>query len=172
MFAPRPVGKMNERRATLLWLAVALAVFGGFALHSKLRAPPPPAAPSWQRPVSELTAEQRRFHTRLLEQLRAAEKERGETKQWPPSPGWELRSQGLFVNYVQEAAGLRWLVLFIEPDPRAAAEKPPPDDAEHHTLGDGTPIHVTVWTQPQREPKTGLVTAFPAAEGWVERVLR
>ena len=163
---------MNERRATLLWLAVALAVFGGFALYSKLRAPTAPAAPSWQHPVSELTAEQRRVHARVLEQLRAAEKERGVTKQWPPIAGWELRSQGIYVNYVQEAEGLRWLVLFIEPDPRGAAQKAPPDDAEHHTLGDGTPIHVTVWTQPQSEPKTGLVTAFPAAEGWVERVLR
>lgn len=163
---------MNERRATFVWLAVALLVFGGFALFSKFRAPPPAPVPSWQRRVSELSAPQQRFHARLLEELRAAEKQRGASQQWPLLPGWTLRRQGSWVNYVQEAEGLRWLILFIEPDPRAAGEKPPPDDAEHHTLSDGTAIHVTVWTQPLNEPKSELVTAFPAAEGWVEQVAR
>lgn len=165
---------MNERRATLLWLMVALAVFGAFMLVNELRAPPPPPAPSWQHPVSELSAEQQRFHAHLREQLRGAEQERARTKSWPQTTtdGWPQRRQGSYVNYVGEAEGLRWLLLFIEPEPRAAAEKPPPEDDEHHTLGDGTAIHVTVWTQPLTEPKTGLVTAFPAAEGWVERVAR
>jgi len=163
-----------ERRATLLWLLLALAVFGGFALYSKLRAPPPPPAPSWQRPVSELSAGQQRFHGHLREELRALERERAQTKSWPlsSSDGWARRQQGIYVNYVGEAEQLRWLVLFIEPDPRVAPEKPPPEDDEHHTLTDGTALHVTVWTQPTSEPKTELVTAFPAAEGWVERVSR
>ncbi len=163
-----------ERRATLLWLLVALAVFAGFTLFSRLRPAPPPPAPSWQRPVSELNPAQQRFHSHLREQLRVAERERGLTRTWPPTTtdGWPRRSQGIYVNYVGEAEGLRWLVLFIEPDPRAAPEQPPPEDEEHHTLADGTPLHVTVWTQPLEEPRSGLVTAFPAAEGWVERVLR
>lgn len=162
-----------ERRATLTWLLVALAVFGGFTLYSKLRARPPPPAPSWQRPVSELSPAQQRFHAHLREQLRVAERERGLTRSWPlTTDGWPLRRQGLYVNYLGEAVGLRWLVLFIEPDPRAGPEATPPEDEEHHTLTDGTALHVTVWTQPLSEPKSEQVTAFPAAEGWVERVTR
>jgi hypothetical protein len=61
------------------------------------------------------------------------------------------------------------LVLFIEPDPRFPSEKVPEDD-EHHVLSDGTMLHVTVWTQSIGEPPSARVTAFPAAEGWVERV--
>ena len=163
---------MNERSATLLWLALALALFGGFAAYSKRCAPPPAAAPSWQRPISELREPQQRFHAQLLEEIRGAEKVRGASQQWPLVPGWTLRRQGVYVNYLRDAEGLRWLILLIEPDPRVAAEKPPPDDAEHHTLSDGTAIHMTVWTQPLDEAKSEFVTAFPAAEGWVERVAR
>ena len=166
----------TNRRATWAWLAVALAVFLGGTLYSKLRAPPAPT-PSWQQPISGLTAEQQRFHAHLREQLRAAEQDRATGKTWPPAAahfpgGWTLRKLGSTVNYVGDAEGLRWLVLFLEPDPRAKAEKAPPEDDEHHTLGDGTPLHVTVWTQPLTEPATDQLTAFPAAEGWVERVRR
>lgn len=83
-----------------------------------------------------------------------------------------LRNQRTAINYVGEGEGLRWLVLLLEPDPRAAPEKAPPEDDEHHTLSDGTPLHVTVWSQPLSELTAQLVTAFPATEGWVERVDR
>jgi hypothetical protein len=167
---------VTHRRATILWLLVALVVFAAGTISSKLRAPVAPA-PAWQRPVSELSDEQRRFHARLRGQLEAAERARGQSGTWPPAPGtfndaWLMRRQGIYVNYLGEREGLRWLVLFIEPDPRAPPEPPPPEDAEHHTLSDGTALHVTVWTQPLTEPPTDLVTAFPAAEGWVERVER
>lgn len=166
----------SQRRATIIWLLVALVVFAAGTIYSRLRAMVAPA-PAWQRPVSELNDEQRRFHARLRGQLKAAERARGQSGTWPPAPGvfndaWLMRRQGIYVNYLGESEGLRWLVLFIEPDPRAPPEPPPPEDAEHHTLSDGTALHVTVWTQPLPEPPTDLVTAFPAAEGWVERVER
>lgn len=166
---------MSPRRETVLWLLVALAVFGAATLYSHLTTPAPLPTPSWQRSVAELSAAQQRFYLQLRDQLRSAERGRSETKSWPAPdglfpPGWAQRRQGLYVNYLGEAEGLRWLVLFIEPDPRAAPEKPPPEDEEHHTLGDGTALHVTVWTKPLTEPPTDGVTAFPAAEGWVERV--
>lgn len=170
-----------SRRATWVWLLVASGVWAAGAVYSKLHAAPPAPAPSpsWQRPVSELTLKQQQFHLRLREHLRAAERERerGKTKTWPTAAahfpaGWSRRQLSATVNYVGEGEGLRWLVLFLEPDPRAAPEKAPPEDDEHHTLGDGTAIHVTVWTQPLSEPSLEQVTAFPAAEGWVERVRR
>jgi len=159
-----------------LWLLAALAVFGAGALYSRLR---PVPGPSWQRPVSELTDTQQKFYRQLRQQLRVAEQRRAqdEKKMWPPAEGlfpegWRHRSQGTAINYLGPGDGLRWMVLIIEPDPRAATEKAPPEDDEHHTLSDGTALHVTVWTQPLSEPLTEFVTAFPAAEGWVERVRR
>lgn len=172
---------MENRHTTALWLLVALAVFGlGKLLSARPPAPPPSAADAgapWQRPVSELTAGQQRLHARLRAQLRDAERGRAEAKAWPPAaglfpPGFTLRQRGLTVNYLGEAEGLRWLVLFLEPDPRLPGEPPPPEDDEHHTLRDGTALHVTTWTQPLSEPPPADVTAFPAAEGWVERVRR
>lgn len=166
---------MSSRRATILWLLVALGVFGVGTFFSR-RQEKPPDAPSWQRPVSELSEPQQAFYGELRAFLRKAEAERGKTKTWPPPAGvfpegFALQQQGLYVNYSGEREGLRWLVLLIEPDPRFPAEKVPEDD-EHHLLSDGTMLHVTVWTQPLSEPRSERVTAFPAAEGWVERVRR
>jgi hypothetical protein len=166
---------MSSRRSTMLWLLVALAVFAGGTLFSRLEKKKA-ESPSWQRPVAELTAEQQRFYGQLREFLRAAERERGNTKRWPEATnlfpdGWARLQQGVYVNYLGEREGLRWLVLFIEPDGRTPPEDVPEDD-EHHRLSDGTAIHVTVWTQEPSAPASERVTAFPAAEGWVERVSR
>jgi hypothetical protein len=163
-----------SQRSTVIWLGVALGVFGVAFLSSRLNRRE--ERPSWQRAVSELTRPQQRFHADLREQLRAAERERGKNKTWPAPGGifpngWVLRQQGSYVNYLGEGEGLRWLVLFIEPDGRTPPENVP-EDEEHHTLSDGTALHVTVWTQPLSEAPAGGVTGFPAAEGWVERVTR
>lgn len=168
---------MDSRRTTLIWLLVAFAVFAVGTLVTRFQSKPVEPAPSWQKPVSALTAERQRAYLALRVALRKAERERGTTKTWPEPAGifpdgWSQRRQGSYVNYLGETEGLRWLVLFIEPDPRAPPEKAPPEDDEHHTLSDGTALHVTVWTQPVEEPPTDRVTAFPAAEGWVERVAR
>lgn len=172
---------MDNRRTTALWLLVALAVFGAGALRSR-RSPAPTATAAdagapWQRPVSELTAAQQALHAQLRAQLREAEQVRARASTWPPAdglfpPGFTLRQRGVAVNYLGEAEGLRWLVLFLEPDPRLPKEPAPPEDDEHHALSDGTALHVTTWTQPLTEPPPEDVTAFPAAEGWVERVRR
>jgi hypothetical protein len=171
---------VGSSRTQVTWLLVALGVFGGLLAWSRLRAPapaPPPARPSWQRPVSELSPAQQQVHSQLRAQLRAVERARTEAKAWPEARGsfplgFARRQRGTAVNYVGEAEGLRWLVLYLEPDPRLPREPAPPEDDEHHALGDGTPLHVTVWTQPLSEPAPADVTAFPAAEGWVERVRR
>lgn len=164
----------KEHRTTLSWIAVALVVFGAALVWKRARATPPRTLTGWQRPVSELTPAQRDFHTRLRAGLRVVEAARSTSKAWPDTgpttdASWRHRQQRLAINYVADAEGLRWLVLFLEPDPRAN-EPAPPEDDEHHTLPDGTALHVTVWTQPLTEASSDVVTAFPAAEGWVERV--
>ncbi len=166
----------RERRTSLLWLAVAGLVCGGALLAKTLQRPAPPRLLDWQRPVAELTDAQHAMYRELRASLRTAEAQRSATRAWPQlnltsNAKWTLRQQRLAINYVAEAEGLRWLVLFLEPDPRVN-EPAPPEDDEHHTLSDGTALHVTVWTQPLSASPPENVTAFPAAEGWVERVAR
>ncbi|MGV3624448.1 MAG: hypothetical protein ACO1OB_26755 [Archangium sp.] len=168
----------SERRATVVWVLVAFAVFGGAVVWKRVRnaTPAPAALADWQRPVSELAADQRRVYTAIRASLRAVEDDRARTKSWPerdlsPDTRWTRTQQRLAINYVADVGDLRWLVLFLEPDPRTN-EPAPPEDDEHHTLSDGTALHVTIWTQPASSPRSDVVTAFPAAEGWVERVQR
>jgi len=80
------------------------------------------------------------------------------------APDWVQRRQGSSGNYLGPSEGRRWLVLFIELDPRASPEKAPPEDSEHHTLSDGTALHVTVWTQSLIETPNELLTAFHEAK--------
>lgn len=166
----------SERRTTVVWISVALVVFAAALAWKRFRSEPRATLAGWQRSVSELSAEQRRTYDAIREGITAVETVRAATKQWPqqhltPDATWSRSQQRLAINYVGEANGLRWLVLFLEPDPRTT-EAPPPDDDEHHTLSDGTALHVTIWTQPLETPRPEVVTAFPAAEGWVERVRR
>lgn len=159
-------------RATAAWLAVALAVWVGATLY--FRRQTTTAGPSWQRHISELSPAQRRFETTLRQEIGLMEASRSETHSWPPLQtfnDWRLLQQGVYVNYVGPGEGLRWLVLIIEPDKTqpSAGDLVPLDD-EHHQLGDGTQIHVTVWVQPLHEPSPVALSPFPAAEGWVEIV--
>lgn len=160
----------------MLWVSVALVVFVAALAWKRLRSEPRATLADWQRSVSELSEDERRTWEALREGITAVETIRANTKQWPEQnltsdATWSRSQQRLAINYVGETKDLRWLVLFLEPDPRTN-DAPPPDDDEHHTLRDGTPLHVTIWTQPTSTPRTDVVTAFPAAEGWVERVRR
>lgn len=137
--------------------------------------------PPWQHSFLELDEPGQRLYRTLREGIYEAENRRGETQHWPspealaaegiaPFATWSLKQQGPYLNYLGEGAGLRWLVLFIEPDPREAPSTPPPADEEHHTLTTGLALHVTVWTQPLTEPRPAGVLSFPVSEGWVQRV--
>ncbi len=162
-----------EHRATARWLILAASVWlTAMAITRWKHEPAPAPLPAWQHPITELPPAQHHHYLQLREAILTAERARS-TGAWPTTflPGYTLRQQRLTINYVGEAEGLRWLVLFLEPDPRVPPEHAPPDD-EHHALPDGTALHVTVWTQPLAEPAPESVTAFPAAEGWVERVRR
>lgn len=186
-----------ELRHAAPWLALALVTWGAGVATAKLRAGSHAAerAP-WQRSYLELSVDDQRLYRAIREGIFEAENRRAESpgKQWPavdalagegippfahepplPAMTWTMRRHGVYVNYVGEGAQLRWLVLFIEPEPAAfttPGEQAPPVDEEHHTLSDGTALHVTVWTQPVSEPAPAAVLAFPVAEGWVQRVGR
>lgn len=198
-------------RAELVLVApfvlAALACWGGALAARRVSGPsgPPEVAP-WQRSYLELSTADQRLYRELREGILEAENLRAATKQWPavaelaeagvapfapdgltPALTWTRAQHGVYVNYLgvpaDGAAGLTWLVLFIEPEPPvlSAKEPPPPVDEEHHTLPDGTALHVTVWTKPGTgapAPSSAAavvnaeVLAFPVAEGWSWRVGR
>lgn len=117
-------------------------------------------------------------HDRIRASLRAAERVRSDTKQWPAALDaegftWTLRRHGIYVNYVgvpTDPTRARWLVLYIEPEPAPIADPAPPEDDEHHTLPDGTALHVTLWTAENAGPVPEVALPFPAAEGWTQRL--
>lgn len=172
---------MNLPRSKLLAALGLIAFLGAVAfLSHRRRAPTRPAAEllPYQARTTELpAAEQQRF-AEIRTALRAAERARWETKKWPDAfsaPGltWIQRGQGLYVNYLgipTEPSRLRWLVLFIEPEPTALKDRAPPEDEEHHTLPDGTALHLSVWSAPNEGPVPSVVLPFPAAENWTQQV--
>ena len=161
-----------------LGLAALLIAVAVLSFNRRDRAKPTAELLPYQAPVGELPAAERERFAQIHTAIREAERARAGTRQWParfnaPGVSWVQRGQGLYVNYLAvppEPARLRWLVLVIEPDPAALKEAPPPEDEEHHTLSDGTALHVTVWSAPNQGPVPEAVLPFPAAENWTQRL--
>lgn len=173
------------------WMGIALVVWtGGVVLQQTRERSVSAAMAPWQHSFRELPESEQRTFRHLREALAEVEGARVEDGTWPaperlqalgvepfrsdelsPPLTWTLRHHGVYATYLGLPRGTsdqRWLILFIEPSTQEAA---PPEDEEHHTLPDGTPIHVTVWTQTNSEPPPGDdVLAFPAATGWLQRI--
>jgi hypothetical protein len=87
---------------------------------------------------------------------------------------WKKSQAGLYVNYrgsPQAADRSELLLLFVEPDPAAArmpGDRAPSVDEQHHTLTDGTALHVSLWLRPLKPDRDDKVISFPAAEGWTQ----
>lgn len=178
-------------------LAAILVWSGGVLARRATGAPGTPEPAPWQRSYLELPVGEQRLYRQVREGIFEAENARGATKRWPevaelagdgippfaadaltPPLQWSRAQQGVYVTYLGVPSGgatsQRWLVLFIEPEPSAlnARGASPPVDEEHHTLPDGTALHVTVWTEPNAGPLPKGVLAFPVAEGWTQRLGR
>ncbi len=175
------------------FLAFALLAWGlGIAWAHRGGAPTDDALLPWQASFLARSEGDQRLYRALREGIFEAENLRAAAGGWPsvdalieagappfaadallPPLAWTHAREGLYATYLGEGDGQRWLILFIEPDPAALktpGEPPPPVDEEHHTLSDGTALHVTVWTQPASAPRPAGVPAFPAAEGWTQLV--
>lgn len=183
----------REARRALPFLALALVAWaGGLGWARWHRAETAAPLDPWQRSFLGLPESEQRLYRAVREGIFEAENVRAETGAWPtaeqlagegippfaadpllPALTWRQAREGLYVNYVGDGEATRWLILFIEPDPKALktpGEAAPPVDEEHHTLPDRTALHVTVWTQPVTEPPPKGVLAFPVAEGWTQLV--
>ncbi|MBI4934263.1 MAG: hypothetical protein HY828_10320 [Actinobacteria bacterium] len=190
----------RELRALGPWLLVVCVAWAGGVVAQRARGKAEGPAPApWQRSYLSLSVAEQRLFRLVREGILEAENARAREKAWPEpaalaeagvppfapeGPGaaplaWARRQHGVYVTYVglppAGAPASRWLVLFIEPEPRALkapGEAPAPVDEEHHTLPDGTALHVTVWTQANEGPLPEGVPAFPVAEGWTQRLGR
>lgn len=174
------------------WLLTTLALWAAVVAVRHTRVAAAPQAPAWEHSFLELSqADQLRYRL-VREGVLEAENRRSGPRDWPepsvlagegvppfdaPDLRWSRRQHGIYVNYLGvplTGQGTRWLLLFIEPEPTAFEAKAPPPavDEEHHTLPDGTALHVTVWTTASQGPEPTEVLAFPVSEGWVQRVGR
>lgn len=162
----------SERTTTLLWLAAAALVWLAVWGWNRWRPAAPAPLATWQAPVGALTSAQQQTYRALQEAEREAERRRARGEGWPETLGALPRQQQRgTVNYAGTTEGLAWLVMILEPQPGAPKDAAQPDD-EHHLLPDGTMLHVTVWTRAEAAGPPDAVTAFPAAEGWVQRLAR
>jgi hypothetical protein len=190
-----PVPRPRELTVAAPWLAAALLCWAGGLLLQRVgsTASTAPLPAGWQRSFRELPDVEQRTFRLLREALPELERVRVEAGTWPtpermradgvepfraderePARTWSLRQHGVYATWLglppPGSTAQRWLVLIIEP---TTAEPAPPEDEEHQTRADGVPVHVTVWSQANSEPPPGDdVLAFPAAEGWVQRVGR
>ncbi|MDP3232982.1 MAG: hypothetical protein Q8N26_09405 [Myxococcales bacterium] len=185
---PRPLHEVTP------WLALALVVWvAGLLVQRSRPVDREVELAGWQRSFRELPEAEQRTFRHLREALPELERLRVGTGQWPTPETmrdeqvepfredelttprvWTLRQHGVYASYVgvpvADLAAQRWVVVFIEP---STNEPAPPEDEEHHTRADGVPVHVTVWSQPNdAEPVPDEVLAFPAAQGFLQRVGR
>jgi hypothetical protein len=176
--------------ASWIYLANAVAPAGREARLESSR-------PPYQKLFRELAPPAQRMFRELQEGLLEAENARAASGRWPEAAalaaqgippfaadpaagaaarapgryGWTLRRAGLVVNYLGvPARGGQpvFLLLIQEPDPLATPHGAAPADEEHHTLADGTLLHVSIWMRPGGPPPRDGAVAVPAAEGWTQ----
>ncbi|HEY6034168.1 MAG TPA: hypothetical protein VIV58_07915 [Kofleriaceae bacterium] len=138
----------------------------------------------------ELPGDIQRMYRRCLDGLADAEEVRADSGAWPtveaeaargvppfaPDPidkagyRWELRKDGLAVNYVGvPATGPAIAITILEPDPGTPNDPTAYTDDQHHRLRGGEMIHVAVWIG-TKLPSGVMVT--PAIEdGWKRIVM-
>jgi hypothetical protein len=148
----------------------------------------------YQRLFIDLPSPDQRVLRSLREAMIEAENARSQTRAWPDvtalaqqgippfaadpidrdAYAWSKNQAGLYVNYrgVPRVAGRpELLLLFGEPDPAAArmpGDRPLPVDEQHHTLDDGTALHVSLWLRLPGRARDERVVSFPAADGWIQ----
>jgi hypothetical protein len=131
-------------------------------------------------------ADQRMFRA-SLEGLGEAEDVRSRTRTWPTVEAlaargippfaadpldragyaWRMLRDGTLINYIgtpAASAGPTFVISVLEPDPGTAPDPQVETDESHHRLGDGTMLHVSIWTGSRT---LGVAMATPPFEdGW------
>ena len=136
-------------------------------------------------------ADQRTFRE-LREGLLEAERIRAATSRWPdvsslategippfaadptrkgPAYKWTSVRQDWVTNYIgvpADPSAPAWALVILEPAPGEPLD-PAPNDETHHRLPDGTTLHVSIWTIPEQNRRTGFsALSQPQNEGWTQ----
>jgi len=194
----KPPSALAEGLAVLR-AAFFIALFSLIAVYRQSGAAAPEKADllPYQVLFKDLPPADQRVFRQIQEGMIEIENVRGQTGRWPPvealaSDGippfapdpvdrerytWSFSRRGLNVGYVGTPAPTsnrpRFLLQFVEPDPNVP---PPiskvPVDEQHHTLSDGTNLHVLLWMHANTGQPPSTVAELPLAEGWTQLLSR
>ena len=138
----------------------------------------------------ELPGDVQRMYRRCLDGLADTEEVRADTGAWPTVEAeaargvppfaadpidkagyrWELRRDGLTVNYVgTPATGPILVITIVEPDPGTPNDPTAYTDDQHHRLRGGEMIHVSVWIG--SKPAKGATATQAIEDGWKRIVM-
>src|SRR4030095_5768512 len=146
----------------------------------------------YQKLISDAQPAEQRTCGELREGLLEAERIRASSGKWPdvdslaregippfaadptrkgPAYKWTSIRQDWVTNYVgvpSDSSAPAWALVVLEPAPGEPPD-PAPNDETHHRLPDGTTLHVTRWTIPERDRRTGFTALrLPQNEGWTQ----
>jgi hypothetical protein len=146
----------------------------------------------YQRLVSEASPIEQRTFRELQEGLLEAERVRATSGQWPDvatlagegippfaadptrrgsSYKWTSVRQDWATNYLgvpSDPSAPAWVLVILEPAPGEPRD-PAPNDETHHRLPDGTTLHVTIWSIPEQDRRSGFAALrLPQNEGWTQ----
>ncbi|HEY7290069.1 MAG TPA: hypothetical protein VH583_09555 [Vicinamibacterales bacterium] len=172
-------------------IALAVGVVGVIAVYLALNASGGSADRDrgllpYQALAHTLPAPDQRMHAAIRQGMLAAEGVRARSGMWPDIPAltangvspftgadgydWSFLQQGAIVNYFgrpKDASQPAWLLEIQEPEPGMPPD-PAPSDDEHHRLGDGTVLHVYVWTHRFGGQVPVTFVRQPQNAGWTQ----
>jgi hypothetical protein len=146
----------------------------------------------YQKLISEAAPVEQRTFRELQEGLLEAERIRATSGRWPDvaalaaegippfaadptrkgsSYKWTSVRQDWATNYIgvpSEPSAPAWVLVILEPAPGEPRD-PAPNDETHHRLPDGTTLHVTIWSIPDKNRRSGFAALrLPQNEGWTQ----
>jgi hypothetical protein len=149
----------------------------------------------YQKPISDAAPVEQRTFRELQEGLLEAERIRATSGRWPdvdalamegiPPFGvdptrkgsaykWTSVRQDWATNYIgvpSDPSAAAWVLVILEPAPGEPRD-PAPNDETHHRLPDGTTLHVTIWSIPEKDRRSGFAALrLPQNEGWTQMVI-
>ena len=177
------------KAAAAVIIIVAAYVFRPSLGAARIGSADPPAGLfPYQKLVRDAQPGDQRIFRELQEGLLEAERIRAATGQWPdvqmladegippfaPDPTraaykWTSVRQDWAVNYLgvpPDSTAAAWVLVILEPEPGAPAD-PAPNDETHHRLPDGTTLHVSIWSMPEAQRRSGFAALrLPQNDGW------
>jgi hypothetical protein len=146
----------------------------------------------YQKLISEASAIEQRTFRELQEGLLEAERVRATSGRWPDVAAlaaegippfaadptrkgtpykWTSVRQDWATNYLgvpSDPSAPAWVLVVLEPAPGEPRD-PAPNDETHHRLPDGTTLHVTIWSIPEKDRRSGFAALrLPQNDGWTQ----